>query len=187
MAVDEKLLDQTRVAGARVAELECQAEQAKAEYRRLVRHLHLAGASMREVAGALCISHQRVHQLIDDAGGARRWRRRRTGAGGALVTCSFCGRGAQEVDGQLVAGPSVYICDRCASAAVAVVTTGAPVSRPGAPMRPVEPASAEQCSFCGKQRPMVQALVAGPRSLICAECLDLCQEIMAERLKPQGP
>lgn len=182
MAVDAKLLAQTRAAAAQVAEAECQAEQAKAEYRRLVRHLHLAGASMREVAGALCISHQRVQQLIDDAGGARRWRRRRTGAGDAVM-CSFCGRGAQEVDGPLVAGPSVYICDRCASEAAEVVTTGAPGGWPGAPMRPVELPSVEPCSFCGKQRLMVQALVAGPRSLICAECLDLCQEIMAERLK----
>jgi len=61
---------------------------------------------MREAASALCLSHQRVRQLIDDAGGAWRWRRQRSGAGGA-VTCSFCGRDGHDVDGPLVAGPSV--------------------------------------------------------------------------------
>ena len=32
--------------------------------------------------------------------------------GGGSVTCSFCGKAAQEVK-KLIAGPSAYICDEC--------------------------------------------------------------------------
>ena len=135
---------------------------------------------MREVADALGISHQRVHQLVEGAGGARRWRRRRVGARDGLA-CSFCGRGSDAV-GNLVAGPDVHICDGCAPAALEVALTGSAVHRAGAPMWPVDESSQDPCSFCGKQRGMVEALVAGPRALICAECLALCQEIIAEEL-----
>jgi len=76
MSVDENLLSEVTAAAGRVTELEDQLEGARADYRRTVRRLHLAGASMREVAEALGISHQRVHQIIED-GGVRRWRRRR--------------------------------------------------------------------------------------------------------------
>jgi hypothetical protein len=36
------------------------------------------------------------------------------------LRCSFCGRSADQV-GRLVAGPSVYICDMCIEACVAVL------------------------------------------------------------------
>lgn len=181
MAIDSGLLAHAKEAAANVAELECQAEQAKAEFRRRVRHLHLAGASMREVAGALGISHQRVHQLVEDAGGGRRWRRRRSGPSGGLVACSFCGRGSREV-ATMVAGPCVYICDCCVSTALEVVTTNAAVQRPGAPMSPVDSEADHSCSFCSKHRRLVPALVTGLRASVCAECLELCQDIMDERL-----
>ena len=34
------------------------------------------------------------------------------------------------------------------------------------------------CSFCGKSQYEVQQLIAGPGSFICAECVDLCSEIV---------
>jgi ATP-dependent Clp protease ATP-binding subunit ClpX len=37
------------------------------------------------------------------------------------LACSFCGRSAADV-AKLVAGPSVYICDRCAAEAVRIMT-----------------------------------------------------------------
>ena len=68
MPVDQNLFAEASAAASRVTELEDQLEGAKAEYRRTVRRLHLAGASMREVAEALGISHQRIHQIIEDGG-----------------------------------------------------------------------------------------------------------------------
>jgi len=36
------------------------------------------------------------------------------------------------------------------------------------------------CSFCGKSQKQVKKLIAGPRVYICDECVDLCNEIIAE-------
>src|ERR1700691_3924214 len=96
MTIDQKLLAEASAAATRVTELEDQVEGARTEYRLAVRRLHLAGASMREVAGALDMSHQRVHQIIED-GGIRRWRRRRREEPAVQRTCSFCGREQRQV------------------------------------------------------------------------------------------
>jgi len=37
-----------------------------------------------------------------------------------------------------------------------------------------------RCSFCGKSRDEVQKLIAGPTVYICNECIDLCNDIIAE-------
>ncbi|MBI5136954.1 MAG: ATP-dependent Clp protease ATP-binding subunit ClpX [Nitrospirae bacterium] len=37
-----------------------------------------------------------------------------------------------------------------------------------------------RCSFCGKAREEVRKLVAGPTVYICDECIDLCNDIIAE-------
>lgn len=41
------------------------------------------------------------------------------------LACSFCGRGAAEIE-KLVAGPRVYICDRCVEAARQIMEGVAP-------------------------------------------------------------
>ncbi len=37
-----------------------------------------------------------------------------------------------------------------------------------------------KCSFCGKPQDQVKRLIAGPSVYICDECIELCQEIIAE-------
>jgi ATP-dependent Clp protease ATP-binding subunit ClpX len=37
-----------------------------------------------------------------------------------------------------------------------------------------------RCSFCGKNRDEVRKLIAGPTVYICDECIDLCNDIIAE-------
>jgi ATP-dependent Clp protease ATP-binding subunit ClpX len=41
------------------------------------------------------------------------------------------------------------------------------------------------CSFCGKHQDQIQKLIAGPGVYICDECVDLCQEIIADELSRQ--
>jgi hypothetical protein len=36
------------------------------------------------------------------------------------------------------------------------------------------------CSFCGKNQDQVQRLIAGPGIFICDECIQLCNEILAQ-------
>lgn len=45
-----------------------------------------------------------------------------------------------------------------------------------------------KCSFCGKSQKQVRKLIGGSGSYICNECVDLCNEIIAEELaeKPQS-
>jgi ATP-dependent Clp protease ATP-binding subunit ClpX len=37
-----------------------------------------------------------------------------------------------------------------------------------------------RCSFCGKSQDQVKKLIAGPDVFICDECVDLCNDILAE-------
>jgi ATP-dependent Clp protease ATP-binding subunit ClpX len=49
-----------------------------------------------------------------------------------------------------------------------------------------ESADLLKCSFCGKSQKQVQQLIAGPGVYICDECVELCNEIIAERLAESG-
>ena len=40
-----------------------------------------------------------------------------------------------------------------------------------------------QCSFCGKPQDQVRRLIAGPGVYICDECIELCQDIIAEEFE----
>ena len=193
MALDDDLVQEARATAARLVDCERALDVARADYHHAVRRLHLAGGSMREIAGALDLSHQRVHQIIESVGGsARRWKRHEP----KDLCCSFCGA-AQKKARRLVAGPGVYICDGCVDAALGVVTEGAATARLDLISTDAEP----PCSFCGKQaregggiasvRPDASAQAparrhplkrkAGGGVAICRQCLDLCQEIRAER------
>jgi transposase-like protein len=161
----DPLLHRAREAGDRLAEALREAEVAKADYHRAIRRLHLAGASLREIADALDLSHQRVHQIVESAGGTPEWRSRRR----ADLDCSFCGADRETVQ-KLVAGPGVYICDSCVQRARAVFSTGRP-------SQPIEPAPAGACSFCGTGDR--DRLAAGPGSRICEPCVQFCEEVVA--------
>ncbi|MET9022839.1 ClpX C4-type zinc finger protein [Actinopolymorpha sp. NPDC004070] len=74
MTLDEELLAKARTARERLVSLQHDAEIAQADYHYAIRVLHAGGGSMREIADALDLSHQRVHQVVDagDPAAARR-------------------------------------------------------------------------------------------------------------------
>lgn len=200
--MDSDLLAEARRAQERLIDAERDADVARADFHRALRRLHLHGASLRELAGAFGLSHQRVHQIVESAGGSRRWLRgNHTSVPAPQVACTFCGRDRTQ-GAKLIAGPHAYICDTCVPRARAVITSG---PQPGGPFVPVilmpehanpqgEPKVKLACSFCGKQPHQVVSLAASsippapgpaprgllPRATICTECLDLCDEILAE-------
>ena len=70
MTLDDELLKKARGSAAALAEAEKQVLLARAEHHTAVRRLHLGGASLREIAEALAVSHQRVQQIVSAAGGS---------------------------------------------------------------------------------------------------------------------
>ena len=194
MGLDPELMREAEAAKEQLAVAQHAAERARADYHHAIRRLHAAGGSLREVAEALRLSHQRVHQIIDEAARPTRWWRRRAQLlKGPPGPCSFCGRSHEEC-ARLIAGPGVYVCDRCVAQA-----TGLSASAPGegwaeGPLRLEAPGSEARCSFCGKDTRQGVFLVAGGLATpdgkfgqdarICDECLDLCLDILAETPSP---
>jgi hypothetical protein len=290
MTLDEALLAEVTDARNRLDAVEDAAYEARARFHQAVRRLHAAGGSMREIATALAMSHQRVHQIIgedaiveveassseitphpavaasvavtatEDAcsfcgaprreldkllaaagnvfvcnGCVTRARRALAVSGGAAgearraaVRCSFCGTDVTESfeeggiaiceacvqtcerllssDGprrtamrrsakvrcsfcnastgevsRMIAGPRVYVCAPCVAAALGVASTGIAAPGPRTTMlRPAAPGEPHPCSFCSQTVPRVASIVKGGRARICNECVEACQEIVAE-------
>ena len=67
MGLDQELVREAEAARERLVELQHAAERARVDYHHAIRRLHAAGGSLREIAEALGLSHQRVHQMIDAA------------------------------------------------------------------------------------------------------------------------
>ena len=44
-----------------------------------------------------------------------------------------------------------------------------------------------KCSFCGKSQKQVERLISGPGVYICEECIELCNEIIAEEIQAAAP
>jgi hypothetical protein len=174
MTLNQELLDQARTAGAELADAEHRVRTSKADYHTAIRRLHLAGAPLREIAGALSLSHQRVQQIVNVSGGSW-WRRAwRTRGGTADAVCTWCDRPPSEV-AKLVAGPNVFICDGCVTAAGRVEKGS---GKTAGPLRMAKPGSRERCGFCQKRASDTRPLITGPKAHICSDCLRTCREFM---------
>ena len=149
-----------------------EAETAKTDYHRAIRHL--AGASMREITEALNISHQRVHQMIEEAGGTAGWKPRQKP--GQNLSCTFCGKTKNEV-GKLIAGPSVLICDNCVALCTQIIENAQTTA--GSHLGKVPNSSTFTCSFCTRPAAGLERLIAGPGVKICNQCVNFCTEVLA--------
>ena len=192
--MNDELLAEARQAQERLIDAERDVDVARAEFHRAVRRLHLHGASLRELAGSLGLSHQRVHQIVEEAGGSRRWVRAHRASRRRdphLLSCTFCAKQQNQVR-KLIAGPGVYICNGCVDLAEDVITSGhAARTALGAMNNVPEEQSGVRCNFCGKNRGQVERVAIMPEvtvertsasAAICSECLVLCGEIITEEL-----
>jgi ATP-dependent protease Clp ATPase subunit len=91
--------------------------------------------------------------------------------------CSFCGSRRREVR-KLISGPRVFICDGCVVRCREIM---GPTPYPDGELTVQE--RERQCSFCGKRRHEVHAMVNAPTVLLCNERLDLCEDILAHEVK----
>src|SRR5258708_37029213 len=116
MTINKQLLEKALAAGARLTDAERQVELARTEYHAIVRRMHLAGGSLRDIAHSLELSHQRVQQMVGNAGGSwwhRVWRSRNARRN---LICTFCQHPDNQV-AKLIPGPEVLISHACAAPA----------------------------------------------------------------------
>jgi hypothetical protein len=92
-------------------------------------------------------------------------------------SCSFCTE-----QGRLVAGPDVAICWECVPRVKAL--GGGNEADPSVPMWVAAPDA--HCSFCGKTAQAADYLVRGLVGEICSECVELCEDIIAEETVSRG-
>lgn len=69
MPLDDEILGEARQARERLVAAQHEVDDARTDYHHAIRRLHAGGSSMREIAEALDISHQRVHQIVDEGAG----------------------------------------------------------------------------------------------------------------------
>ncbi len=208
--MNNELLAEARQAQERLIDAERDVVVARADFYRAVRRLHLHGSSLRELAADLGLSHQRVHQIVEEAGGSRRWLRTRS-EGPPLpardkrgkwnrqdqhLCCTFCGKPRNQAR-KLIAGPGVFICDGCVTLARRVIADAITLTTDVGPLHVVpEQQPRAQCNFCGKRRdqtagqaglllPGTHAKKPDEHAIICDECLDLCDEIIAEEISTE--
>jgi ATP-dependent protease Clp ATPase subunit len=72
---------------------------------------------------------------------------------------------------KLVAGPRIYICDACVTAASRQLAGRGTPSAPRTARR--------RCSFCRRSAGPERRVVAGTHANVCEACLQLCREFMA--------
>jgi hypothetical protein len=171
---DDTLLKQAKDAGARLETAERGVLLARADYHTAIRRLHLAGNSLRDIAQALSLSHQRVQQVISATGGSwwQVWRRRSMAPD---AVCTWCERPPSEVE-KLIAGPHIFICDSCIEAAERAMRG----EQDGRSALQRKGGTRHRCDFCNKSANETRSLVAGPPN-VCSECLRMCREILDSR------
>jgi hypothetical protein len=180
MTIYEPLLNKARIAGDALAEAERQVQLARAEYHSIVRRMHLSGGSLREIAQALELSHQRVQQMVGEAGGSwwqQVWRARNLKRN---LACSFCKRSQDDV-ARLIAGPNVFICDGCVALAEESMT-GNTAAPDGLVLAGEE--TKARCSFCRKKRTADRPIVTGLAASICVPCVSVCWQILIDSSPP---
>ena len=193
MGLNKELVREAARAKEELAVAEHAAYRAKVHYHQAIRRLHAAGGSLREIAETFRLSHQRVHQIINEAAAATRRRRESQVLSGPVGPCSFCGR-PRDVCAKLIVGPEVFICDRCVMQATRLAAGSAVEGQAEGSLRLEPPGSQAKCSFCGLEARQVRHLVAsglevpagkfGARPRICDKCRDLGLEILAEPSSP---
>jgi hypothetical protein len=178
MTINQELLKKAVAAGERLSAAERQVQSARAEYHAIIRRMHLAGSSLREMAQALDLSHQRIQQMVDGAGGSwwqKVWRSRNLREN---LACTFCERSQDHV-AKLIAGPKVFICETCVAFAEQSLGGRSAGSAHGSLVVAREDTKGK-CSFCGKRRTSDRQLLTGPAASVCSECLDVCRQILID-------
>ncbi len=151
MPLNPDLLRAARETATRVKTAEADLEAAREHHRAAVRTLHGSGARLREIAAALDLSHQRVHQLVAP--------RETADAPPPAEACSLCGEAAAQ-------GP---ICPSCREAALRLIGGEALDGARG--LRVAYRHNRRPCSLCGRLPAAGERFAEGREAAVCGDCL----------------
>ena len=173
-ALEPAVLRDCEAARDRLGKAEDAAVSARVEFESKVRRLYVQGASTREIADVLGLSHQRVHQMIGPH--AKPWWKRVPGVKGkGPLRCSFCGKDEKRVQ-KLVSGTGVHMCNGCIETAAHLIDHP-PIAQKRIFKR-LDETSAKRCSFCGSRKRGLARVTAGANQ-ICANCVAMAEKIVA--------
>lgn len=183
MTLDEAILRDVQATRETLEQLEDQTYEARAEFHQSIRRLHAAGGSMREIASALGLSHQRVHQIVGEDGivevEAASTELAPLPTAGTVATtpepdrCSMCGAQRQVVDQMLAAPGPVFICSGCVTEARRVVHGGS-----SATMSLVAADAPVECTFCRNDTATMGRMAGAGGVNICARCVATCDRML---------
>ena len=94
------------------------------------------------------------------------------------VHCSCCGRSKVNVS-HMIAGPNVYLCERCVAQAARQLAPRRLARHSLAP-------DAARCRFCHQRRATGEVTTVGS-VIVCADCLGIMTSILAEATQPSRP
>jgi hypothetical protein len=89
------------------------------------------------------------------------------------VHCNCCGRSKVDVS-HMIAGPNVYLCERCVAQAAWQLAARWPAP------------DAVPCRFCHQRRATGEVTTVG-HVTVCADCLGTMTSILAEAAQPSRP
>lgn len=166
MSLDPFLLAKARAAIRTLQEAERAIEPLRHDYYASIRSLSTGGASLREIAAALGLSHQRVHQLVQ--GEARPKAKRAlppalSRVADSAPTCALC----DEAD--VATGARLPICSDCRKTGRILMAGQALADDHG--LRLARRHQRPHCLGCGRQPDAGEVFLAGARGAVCAECL----------------
>ncbi len=167
MSLDPYLLAKARATARTLQDAERSVAPLREDHRACVRALHAGGGSLREIAAALGLSHQRVHQLVQGDAGSRERAAKPLAVPAPTAdrpACELCG----ETSDKLTARPA--ICMGCRQVGQVLLAGEAPDDDRGLKLvrrhhRPI-------CLACGRLPEAGEVFLAGPGSAICRQCLD---------------
>lgn len=157
MALDPERLIAARAAAAALAETEREVERRRRDFRSRLKALHEGGASLRDMASALALSHQRIHQLVKGDEGEEA----QPAAAGERKSCCLCG------EAEVNSRPT---CMRCAGEAKRLLA-GEGLG-PDSALRLGRRHQRVHCGGCGRRPEAGESFPWGRAGAICQDCLD---------------